>query len=436
MAGQTLTTVDKVLKDFYRDVLVNLINNDTRLLDIFAKGDAKSLSVNGRDVIYPIITNRNQGVGSVGEGKVLPKAGYQEVANVTITPAYTYGRIQLTKQAIALSETNKGAFVKALTLEMDGLKRDMARLRNRQLFGYGVGILCKVNGVHGVSATTIAVKDPGGFSGTSNGARFLQKNQSIAVIRNATPTSASDSDIVGTAVTISSIASDKKSIVVATGGVGAVALADGDLIVSAPAGDDSSAQTSVNREPMGITGMVDDGTYLSTIFGVSRTTYEQMKANVITLNDAISIDAMDRALDLSDERGGGKIGRIVAHHSIIREYEKLAINLKRYVNNENTSKPDLGFGKDLEFSGVPMIKERMAPYGTMFFLDSSSAVRYSILDGEWANDDGTILLRTPDNTDAYEARFRIFDNFMIDRPDSCSRIDGITGATVDVVSAE
>lgn len=436
---QTLTNIDALLKSFYRDVLVNLINNDTRLLDIFTKGDAKSLSSDGRNVIYPIITNRNQGVGAIGAGKVLPRAGYQETTDVTVPFRYTYGRIQLEEQAIAQSETNKGAFIKGLTLEMDGLKRDMARIRNRMLFGYGVGILCRVDGSHSSSATTINVRDPGGFTGSVNGARFLQTNQTIAVIRNATPTSAADADIIGTGATISAIAANRASITISAGGFGAVTLNDGDMIVAQPAGSDSNAQTSVNREPMGIQGIVDDGTYLATLHGVSRTTYPQLNSSVITLNGAISIDVMDRALDISDERGNGNIKRIVAHHSIVREYEKILISMKRYVNKDGAMNPDAGFSnnaKDLEFSGIPITKERMAPYGTMFFIDSSSAVRYALKDGEWADRDGTVLLRTPDNIDAYEARFRIFDNFMIDRPDSCARIDGIQGATVDVIGVE
>lgn len=435
---QTLALVDTVLKTFYVQKVVNLINKKTTMLDIFEDGDASGLTVDGKNVVYALRTNRNQGVGAVGSGKVLPKAGYQETVNVTIPHRYTYGRIQLEAQTIKQSKTNKGAFIKALTLEMNGLKDDMSKARNRMLWGDGTGVLAKVSGGALASATTINVKDPGGVTGSVNGARFLQPGMSIAIIRSATPATASDSDIVGTGSAVTAVSTNGASITISAGGFGAVALNDGDLIVAQPAGTDSSAQTSINREPMGLRGLVDDGTYQSSIFGVSRTTYPKFKANIISLGDVFNVDSADRVLDLCEERGNGEVKKIVGHHSAVREYEKLCMQFKRYLGKD-AKNPDLGFtqnGADLTFSDRPMVKDRMAPYNQFYFIDASSATRYALVNAEWADEDGTILLRTTDNTDSYEARFRIFDNFMIDNMNSCGRLDDLQGATIDPINVE
>jgi hypothetical protein len=45
--------------------------------------------------------------------------------------------------------------------------------------------------------------------------------------------------------------------------------------------------------------------------------------------------------------------------------------------------------------------------------------------GEWAEDDGTILLRIA-NVDAYEARFRVSENFATDKANAHCMWSGIT----------
>ena len=51
-----------------------------------------------------------------------------------------------------------------------------------------------------------------------------------------------------------------------------------------------------------------------------------------------------------------------------------------------------------------------------------------LVEGEWASEDGSILLRAA-NVDAFEARYRVFENFYSDRGNAHVRWDGIT-ATV------
>src|SRR3990167_1290195 len=120
-----LSAIDAALKDDYGPGIVNVLNNQTKLLDLFTKNGDKSLSVDGRNVIYPIQYGRNSGTGAVGENKTLPAAGNQVTVSKTITYKYNYGRIQLTKQTIEASKTSKGAFIKAMTLETKGLVADL-----------------------------------------------------------------------------------------------------------------------------------------------------------------------------------------------------------------------------------------------------------------------------------------------------------------------
>ena len=140
--GLDLTAFDAVLKDDYRPVIISLLNKKTRLLDLFTKNTDVDQS-DGRQKVYPIHTGRNEGVGSVSEGNNVPTAGNEETGQVKVPYKYTYGRIQLTAQTIKASKTSKGAFKSAMKLEMNNMVTNLAKLRNRQLWGHGVGILAR-----------------------------------------------------------------------------------------------------------------------------------------------------------------------------------------------------------------------------------------------------------------------------------------------------
>lgn len=441
-----LSALDAALKTFYGPELIKMINNKTKTLDLFTKNSDASLRVDGRNVVYPIHVGRNPAVGAVGENKTLPVAQNQVTTSVTVPFKYNYGRIQLSTQAIKQSMTSKGAFIKAMELETKNVVLDLARDRNRQLYGNGVGTLCLVSGSN-AAGLTINIKSPGGVTypgGVSTGAgRLLLPNQWVAFVRSATPTSASDSDIVATAtvrqITATGISSDGTSVTFsATTGA---TLNDGDLIINAPGA--TATECAVNRECMGLLGLVDDGTYLTTLFGVSRTTYPQYKSTVIGVNGNLSLDVIQRGIDLQDEKGGDLSNTVfLCHHSVRREYLNLLQAPRRYTGDQVNS-PDGGFkggaiGNDskgeITYAEQPWKVERMAPLGMLFNVDKSFLSRYIVTEGEWADEDGAILNRIL-NVDAYEARYRVFDNFASDRPDTCVRWDGIA-STYDYTPVE
>lgn len=439
------TAFDPVFKDFYGPAMITMLNNKTRGLELFKKNTDTTAKADGRQYLYPIHLGRNPAVGAIGESKTLPSAQNQVTANVKIPYRYNYARIQLTAQTIRQSVSSKGAFKKALELETKGAVDDLARDRNRQLWGFGVGILCYVSGTN-ASGTTINVRSPGGVAypgGVSTGAaRFVLANQYIAFVRNATPTSATDSDIVAAVGTkqVSSVSADGTSIVLsATSGA---QLNDGDIVVNASA--NVATESSVNKEVMGFLGLIDDGSYIGTLFNINRTTYPQYKSTVISVNGDLSLDVLQRAIDLQDEKGGDLKNTVLfSHHSVRREYLALLQTPKRYTG-EMVMSPDAGFtnggiaasvnSTDVTYATRPWIVERMCPLGMVFGIDKSYLTRYVVTEGEWADDDGTVLNRVL-NQDSYEARFRVFDQFSSDRPDTCFRLDGIR-STFDMAPVE
>lgn len=435
---QNLTNFAQMLQEDYRPKVISVINNKTLLLnDIFSKLGDGEVDAEGKYLTYPVRYNHNQGVGSIGESKNLPTPGNTDTATVQINYRYTYGRFQLSAQTIKASKTKKASFRRAMTDSMKDLTESINRLRNRQLFGFGVGILARVSGSHTTGVTTITLKNSYGVStnGTTGGNRLIMPGSYVAFVRNATPTSATDSDIIDVGL-VSSRSADGTQIVLS--GATAADLNDNDMVILAPAGGDLETESSVNREPMGLLGIFDDGTYVSTLHGVSRTTVTKYNTGVVNVNGPLALRHLRIASDLADERGGGAITHRIAHHSVVAEYEALLLASKRYVNSAALT-PDggikgAGIEVDLEFDEKPFKKERLCPYGTIFGVDKSECLRAVNCEGEWSDETGEIFNRVANKDDFY-AVWRIYDNFHNDRPDKGFVMRGIQ-STPTVVLAD
>lgn len=418
MAGQTITTVDPILKDYYVDKIVEEIKQQMGALDFFKKRD--DMPTDGRQVFYPVHVGRNVGVGAIGAGGNLPTAGAQQWQDIKIPYRYNYARIQIDAQSLKATKTSRGAFEKVFDAEILGAARDCGRNRNRQLFGYGLGALCYIK--TGASSATQTVNNGQGqtdANGQYNPARFIAANQILAGITVGGPTF----NWVGVVSSVDATL----SIITFTG---SVTTTTGDAVVLCSLSNSTViADTGYNNEIMGLLGFLDDTTYVSTYFSISRSTYPLMQAPRIALGQgAISNNILQKAFDSVHQKSDGKISAIFMHETTLREHLANQIAMKRYTN-EFSMAPDAGWKGaavegDIEFNEAPMLVDRDCPYGVMFGIDESVLFRYVNEEGKWADDDGTILLRLS-STDAYEARFRVFDNFCDDAPNRGFVISGI-----------
>lgn len=419
MPGLDVAAYDAVLKDDYEKTLITLFSDKVKTLQYFSK---ESGTWEGRQVIYPLNIDRNQGVMFTAENGRLPDAGAQQYTQTIIPIRFCHGRVQLSIQVMKASRSSKGAFKRAMDQEMRGLVRDLTRDRNRVMFGDGTGTMALVNGA-GSGSTTLTVDAPGGVAGSVNGNRFLQKNMAIAII---------DGGAITAVRSITAINANGLSVTL-NATVSAGQAPDNAKIVRAAAVDVTAlADTAYNREAMGLLGLIDDSTYINVLHNVNRTTYPIFKSQVFASVGALSADILQRGIDTAYELADGEISALLCHSSVRRAYVNLMEADRRYMAG-SLRNPDLGTTAakqgELDFGGIPFMIDRDAPYGTIFGIDKNGATRWAEVEGEWADDDGTILMRLT-NVDAYEGRYRIFDNFSHDRPNSCVRWDGVTATVV------
>jgi hypothetical protein len=426
--GLNLSNFDAVLKDVYGPQIEEQLSMVNKLSDHIEENDSSDWT--GRQVMYPIHVSRNEGIGATGEGERLPRAGQQGYATVKIPEKFNYGRIELTIQVIKSSQSNKGAFARAMDSELKGMVRDLANDRERQAFGSGTGVLALINGAVTAGATTVTVDSPFGITPTTNGARFLNPGMNIAVIAPAAPT------VEGT-FTVATIGATGTTISTAAPTVGNYS--DNARLVRYNPDDPTGLTNNFNDETMGLLGLFDDGTYVNVLHNVNRTTYPVFKAAVIPTVGTITADVIQRGIDVTDEIGGGNFqnnGVFMTHHSVRREYLKLLDVPRRYTGADLRS-PDaspttlsLRGGGDITYADRPMITAKHCPYATIFGFLKGSVTRYIHVRGEWADEDGAIL-RNVTNYDKWEAFYRIFDNLHTDRPNDGFRLDGVT-ATVQI----
>jgi hypothetical protein len=430
-----LSAINPLLKDEYEDYVVECLHTESVALDLFQDGDTST--ADGRRVILPAHLRRdNSGIGFVGEGRQLPTAGAEQSGFYTIPFRKSAARFQVTKESIDQAQTNRGSFVRTLSYIMDHLVENLTDIRNKAMCHYGADVLAYVNGNPAANATTVTVDTPGGVvlpTGVTNGTRFLQVGQLVAAVR-------AGAIVANTPLTVSAIApaGNYANITVAAN---TADLADNDILVRAHSSTITDvADTSWYQAPMGLLGMVDDGTYVSDYFGLNRTTWDAIKSYVFSSVGALSSDILQQGIDVAYARGRGHITKFLCEQAVRRQLLALREGDVRYSapthgNDNLDAGTSIGHrGGSLTWSDIPVLVDYNFPYGMLMGLDTDTLVRYNVVPGKFEDWGGSVLVPSS-NTHVATGLFYMVDNFFLDAPNKCIRFDGID-VTVNNIHVE
>lgn len=423
----TTSLYSAAMRTVYEEKIREQLNLN-HIIRKFRKQNKDEVTWQGNAVFVHLHSSRNYaGVKSTGEGNALGVAGNQSYAGLTIPIRDIKGRFGVTREVIEASNKGlKGAAAPALTREMEGLTEDIERQLNRQLFGFGQGTLAIVS--PGAASTTQTLINPGGVAGTVNTPRFVKPGMNLAFtdptgvtlrgVSNVTSVNVAAGTIV-VAPTVTTTTNDLVALGTITSGAGGVG--------------------SFNLEMMGLLGIVDQTTYVSTIFGLNRGSAANsfFFSGVQTAVGQISEDFLYRKIhnqwiDVS----GVKVDTFFVHPSVEREYYKLTQADRRYMGAD-LNNPDAGVDMDAKpmFGHVAeWVADKDAPYGTLIACASDNLFVIYLNEGSWdsfgMDGDAPELLRfVPDQT-GYEGVYYMFLNTYSDRGNVHFRLDGIT-ATVD-----
>jgi hypothetical protein len=414
------------LKDVYAGPIRNQLNEKTRLLDLFTKGDVEQYEWEGRQVVLSLRKSRNSGVKATPEGGGLPIAGKQGYAKMLVPMRFIQGRIELTAQVMKASRSDKGSFARAMDSEQKGLVDDLARQRNRMLAYFGAGTLATI--ATGANSATQQLANPGGVTGTVNNTRFVKVGALIAI-----------TDVTGATVrgvqTVLSVSEPNITL------DAAINTTTGDLL-SLGTNSLSANESSYGLEPMGVLGIIDSTTYVSSIFGIDRSqsVNQFFRSTIMSNTGILNGDILQRGIDNAEEVSGEVIDQFVCHVSVRREVLKLTEADRRYEGSSQPQNFDGGtkagaFKSEYTFNGIPVKVDKDFAYGTLVGANKGHLFWIPEVEGEWADEDGTVLFRVQ-NKDNYEARYRVYENFMSDKGDSHVRFDGITATVTSGVYAD
>ncbi len=428
MATQTTTAFDAVLKEVYIGPIRSQLNAKTRLLSDFTKADITQYEWEGRQVIVPLRTARNVGVKALKEEGLIPTPGRQAYSKLVIPVKHWLGRIELTTRVMKAAKSNKGAFTRAMQSEQDGLVDDIARQRNRALAQAGRGILALAS-ASGSGSTTLLVDNPGGVTGTVNGTRFLKAGMVIAIHDQASPAT------IDALVVISSVDSGSQ-VTIDTSSTW-----DDNAFITLGVSVGSTDEGSLDDEPVGLAAIVDSTTFVSTIHGIDRSAAANafFRSNILGSVGSLSPDLLQRGIDNAEEVSGEVIDCFYSHTSVRREVLKMMEADRRYTAQYLMS-PDAGtragkFKANLSFNEIPIKVDKDLPYDTLFGVNRARLFWIPEVEGEWADEDGAILLRSS-TKDVYEARFRVLDNFFSDKGNAHVRFDGISSTVTSGVFSD
>ena len=381
-----MSNFDNALKDWYLPRLLSTINVN-RVLMTRLERDSGKTDVTGRHARVPVNIRPSQAIGARDDASnsTLPTAQNQTFADLRIGYKYNYGVIRITHPTIMASRNARGAFTRVMSAEMDGMRRDLKNDFNRQLFGWGNGVIGTINMAGDLSGTAMTLDTGHGvkpnmlidsYTATVDGTQELDSN----VVSN----------VVGNIVT---------------------------LAVSDTATDGAFIYRENNRdmEAMGLMGIVDSaaatsgiGPFVTTLQNIIRGTYPEWDANVFensTANTgrAITEDLLDRAILQSQEEDEAEISLMISSATQFRKVGQLMSPDRRYTT---TMKLDGGF-EAINWSGVPLVWDRdcQIDYNgndMLFGLDEAELSIYQLADWDFDDTDGNVLHRRTDQA-AYDA---------------------------------
>jgi len=388
---QNITSGLAELKNYYQGPMTSQFNDD---LPIYRGCEKGKHAWSGYQVIRPIKTRRNPGIGATSDGGSLPSIGRQTTRQAIISAKYNYLRFGITGPMIKASQSDVGSFVRSASYELKEGYTDLKNDVNRQLSWDGTSDLARCNAAVAAS-TTLVVK---GREDTEQALKFLDIGMVVDIYNGSTK--------VASSVTIDDITSgDANSSTATLTMSAAITVSEDDVIVRA---------NSFGQEVEGLLTQLDGG--VTTVFNIDRSAEISFQGNVVDRSGGqLTLDSMQQAFNEAMRRGGPGLSALYCDYDTHRMYQKLLTVDKRY---SNTVKGDGGFAaKDksyLDFNGIPLVADKDCP-PRLFFLPKSMIKKYVLCEMEFADETGSMMI-AQSGEDSFEVRVRHFFNLFNEKP--------------------
>ena len=419
----SLSTVDAILKDDYKDFLDNL--NEANF--ILSQVETRKDTVQGRIARHAVHLGRSSGVGARAENGTLPTAGNQSYATVPVPVRYVYGRIQLSGPTIRQAVSDRGAFIDALDAEMEGIKKDAMKDVNRQLWGTSNGVIAQCGTTS--SSTTVVLASSTGSTALRQ--LFFDGGMVVDIGTVASPTT------VASARTVTSVDETNKTIAISGA---AVTTTSSHYVFRSGAGGASNNSGQPGDGQVELTGLqtiVDDTAVLHTINPSSQPKWKAyVNANGGT-NRSITESLITGSIMKTLTNSGKKPSLLVSAEGVNLAISNLLLSLKRNMEQTQLKGGYAGIqfyspsvsGKGDE-APTALYADFDCPNNRLYGINPEVLVFHQVGDGfQFMDLDGAVMNRKPD-LDAYEATLYMYGELACKQRNAHFVIKDITEVTI------
>lgn len=351
MATENMTTYVDMLKEFYTPKHVqNMVYKKNQLLATLPKAEDKE----GETWDTPIIIADPQ-AGSVTFSVAQGNKGPISTDKFQLTAADDYSFGSISRKLIKATKTNKGAFLPAAKVHIDGAVNTATRSRAIQLFGDGSGAKAQAASF---STDTITLTN-------RHDAVKFQKGEVIQLAANA--------DKTGAAVRGGSPGTATILAVNRTLGTLQCTATVSTVITSPTALDWIYRAGDYDGALVGLDGWLPSTTPTTSLFGVDRTVDPEMLGGVrLDRSGSESTSVIEALIDICSEVftvGGGEVDHIFLHPSQLRALSKSELARVEKAKFEITDNIGFrGFTLTTDMGEARIMGDRYCPYDRAYAL--------------------------------------------------------------------
>lgn len=369
---------------------------------------AEGIDFVGNEFRIPLRSGRNQATGSRAENTALMTAGQQGFLQMTGAIRSYYGVFNVTGQLIKASESDVGAFKRAVKTEMDFLVDDLKRKMNIHAYGDGTGVLATLTSVGG--APTYGVDTTIYFQ---IGEICDLYDSTLATYRGTVPR------------TVTALSRSGLTLTFDASFTGATI---GDVLIGASA--NSTSTTPNNDRNTALDGLDKIVNSTGALGGLNPATAGQgfWASTNIAAGGAIVGDNLLRQLcdSVGFESGSDREMILITTRGIRNRYANTLTALKQFTDDKSVILRG-GF-RALLFDDTPMVIDDHCRKGRVWALSTEDLFWAQMSDWDWATDQGGGILNLVQGFDKYEAYLVKYCNLGTT---SRNRHGRITGAADD-----
>lgn len=402
-SGSDFVGMSDIMKETYGESFENNIEKETEVLSVIKKAEGFSVidGPDGKQINLSHVFSSGGGVGSMLEDDYLYTPTVPTAKQSQITIKQHTATVELSGRTLRRVKKGPAAFI---SWASEALPRKAARLafhRDRMMVGAGTGILFRIN--QATPDGSDGVDSAYGIAGLEGALNLILRDDNTKWSPNANGSSPR-------ALTAKFTSGDFDTQI-ATFDQLPTAGADNDYVFLG----DANVNSSGARESMGLEGLIDNGDVLATLQGLSRTTYPELKSQVIDSSSGswgsqLTEEIMDYADAQCYERGNmGRPSTILVNRSGQRSFWK-TLKGDRVLNDPKgnfqggKAKLKMLLGDRI----VDVVAARKVPSSRCYGIDGRTIKRFRIGKGRWDDTDGSVWNRSVDGTGRKDAFFAVY----------------------------